>query len=64
MWSYDAIERALAHQDANAVRRAYARGEYWSERVRMAEWWANNLDALKTNRSTVANNSGQQDAQP
>ncbi len=47
-WSYDAIERALAHQDANAVRRAYARGEYWDERVRMAKWWANYLDKLKT----------------
>ena len=35
-WSPDAIERALAHQDANAVRRAYARGEYWDERIRMA----------------------------
>ncbi len=46
-WSPDAIERALAHQDSNAVRRAYARGEYWDERVRMAKWWADHLDELR-----------------
>lgn len=46
-WSPDAIERALAHQDANAVRRAYARGEYWDERVRMAKWWGDYLDQLR-----------------
>lgn len=39
-WNPDAIERALAHVEANAVRRAYARGEHWEERIRMMEWWA------------------------
>lgn len=46
-FSADAIERALAHQDADAVRRAYARGEHWKERVEMAQWWADHLDALR-----------------
>lgn len=46
-FSPDAIERALAHQDADAVRRAYARGAYWAERVRMAQWWSDYLDELK-----------------
>jgi integrase len=46
-WSADAIERALAHQDADAVRRAYARGLHWKERVAMAQWWADYLDALR-----------------
>jgi integrase len=46
-FSADAIERALAHQDADAVRRAYARGEFWTERVRMAQWWADQLDAWR-----------------
>lgn len=35
LWHTNAIERALAHVDENAVRRAYARGEHWDERVRM-----------------------------
>jgi hypothetical protein len=36
----------LAHVDSNKVRRAYARGEHWDERVKMAEWWADHLDEL------------------
>jgi len=33
-WNPDAIERQLAHQEANAVRRAYTHGaEYWPDRV-------------------------------
>jgi integrase len=46
-WHPDAIERALAHGDSNAVRGAYNRGQYWDERVRMAQWWSDYLDALK-----------------
>eukprot|EP01037_Dinobryon_pediforme_P018738 gene18738-19042_t len=46
-FSADAIERALAHQDADSVRRAYARGAYWQERVNMAQWWADYLDTLR-----------------
>lgn len=43
----DAIERALAHQDNDEIRRAYNRGAYWNERVTMAQWWADHLDVLK-----------------
>lgn len=46
-FSPDAIERALAHQESDAVRRAYARGEHWKERLSMAEWWADHIDALR-----------------
>lgn len=46
-FSSDAIERALAHQDPDAVRRAYARGEHWKERLTMAQWWADQLDAWR-----------------
>jgi integrase len=47
IWNPDAIERQLAHLEQNEVRRAYARGEHWEERVRMAAWWASFLDGLK-----------------
>jgi integrase len=46
-WHPDAIERALAHGDSNAVRGIYNRGNYWDERVRMAQWWSNYLDHLR-----------------
>ncbi len=52
-FSADAIECALAHQDADAVRRAYARGAYWDERVRMANWWADYLDTLRRRAEIV-----------
>lgn len=48
LWHPDAIERALAHVEKNEVRRAYARGDYWEERVKLADWWAGYLDELKT----------------
>jgi integrase len=46
-WNADAIERQLAHVENNDVRRAYARGEHWDERVQMMAWWADYLDSLK-----------------
>lgn len=46
-WNPDAIERQLAHVDTNQVRRAYARGEYWEERVRMMQHWSDYLDQLR-----------------
>lgn len=48
LWNPDAIEAALAHVDRNEVRRAYNRGLYWDERVKLATWWAGYLDELKT----------------
>ena len=47
LWNPDAIERALAHVEKNAVRAAYARGEFWDERVRLADWWAETLQGLQ-----------------
>ncbi|WDF72257.1 tyrosine-type recombinase/integrase [Novosphingobium sp. KACC 22771] len=46
-WSADAIERALAHGDSDKVRAAYHRGTHWKERVEMAQWWSDYLDALR-----------------
>lgn len=46
-FSPDAIERSLAHQDNDAVRRAYARGNAWEERQKMAQWWADFIDRTR-----------------
>ena len=47
IWNPDAIERQLAHADGNSIRRAYARGQYWDERVRMMQHWSDYLDQLR-----------------
>ena len=47
-WSADVIERQLAHVERNEVRRAYARADYWDDRVSMMAWWADYLDKLKS----------------
>ncbi|MGJ5155349.1 tyrosine-type recombinase/integrase [Bradyrhizobium sp. HKCCYLR1023] len=47
-WHADAIERQLAHQEANEIRGAYTHAaEFWQERVRMMRWWADELDRMK-----------------
>jgi integrase len=50
-WNPDAIERALAHGDSNAVRGAYHRGLHWPERVEMAQWWSDYLDSLRSRKA-------------
>lgn len=53
-WNPDAIERALAHRDSDAVRAAYHRGAHWKERVEMAQWWSDHLDTLRKGAEIVA----------
>jgi len=53
MWHPDAIERALAHKDSDKVRAAYHRGAHWDERVRMAQWWSDRLNALREGATIV-----------
>lgn len=43
----EVIEAALAHQDADQVRRAYNRATYWKERVALMQSWADILDELR-----------------
>jgi integrase len=53
IWNPDAIERQLAHLENNGVRRAYARGQYWDERVRMMQHWSDYLDQLREGGEVV-----------
>ncbi len=57
-WSVDAIERHMAHQEENAVRRAYSRGSHWEERKHLCKWWADYCDALRQGAEIVPFNSG------
>ena len=47
LWNPDAIERQLAHVDADSVRKAYARADFWDERVRMMAWWAERCHEMR-----------------
>ena len=43
----EVIEAALAHQDANAIRRAYNRATYWHQRVELMQAWADMVDQFR-----------------
>jgi integrase len=44
---HDAIERQMHHKEADKVRDAYNRANYWPERVKMMQWWGDFLEHLK-----------------
>lgn len=58
IWNPDAIEKQLAHLDISMVRRAYTRGEYWDERVRMMQHWSDYLDQLRDGARILRPNFG------
>ena len=60
-WNPDAIERALSHGDSDAVRGAYSRGNYWEERVQMAQWWSDYLDQLRSGGEVISLDTAQND---
>ena len=49
-WPGDVIERQLAHAERDNVRDAYNRAEYWAERQRMMQSWADYLGGLAEGR--------------
>jgi len=54
LWSSDAIERQLAHKEPNAVRHAYMHAaEFWDERVRMMQAWADTLDEWRGDNAVL-----------
>lgn len=49
LWSKDAVERQMSHQERNNVRAAYIHlAEHLDERRLMLQWWADYLDANMT----------------
>ena len=48
LWSRDAVERQMSHQERNGVRAAYIhKAEHLEERRLMVQWWADYLDACR-----------------
>ncbi len=53
LWSRDAVERQMSHQERNSVRAAYIhKAEHLEERKLMLQWWADYLDANKEEHIT------------
>jgi integrase len=46
-YSPDWIERQLAHAEPNAVRRTYNHADYFADRAKMMQQWADLLDTWK-----------------
>lgn len=44
---HDVIEAALAHKDSNAIRATYNRATYIKERQKLAQWWGDELEAMR-----------------
>ncbi|ULR32777.1 integrase arm-type DNA-binding domain-containing protein [Dickeya fangzhongdai] len=45
LWSQDAVERQMSHQERNSVRAAYIhKAEYLDARKAMMQWWSDYLD--------------------
>ncbi|EOU1296870.1 tyrosine-type recombinase/integrase [Cronobacter sakazakii] len=53
LWSRDAVERQMSHQERNSVRAAYIhKAEHLEERRLMLQWWADYLEACKEEAQT------------
>ncbi|OCG44397.1 integrase [Gilliamella sp. Fer1-1] len=49
LWSRDAVERQMSHQERNGVRAAYIhKAQHIIERTKMIQWWADYLDSIRT----------------
>ena len=44
----DAIERQLSHEQNDEVRAAYNRAQHIQERVKMMQWWADEVDTMRS----------------
>jgi integrase len=58
LWNADAIERQLAHVDNDSVRRAYARADFWDERVHMMAWWADKCEEMQRGAQVIPLRTG------
>lgn len=51
-WSVDAIEKQLAHEPKDKVRRAYNAAQLLPERRKMLEWWSEFIETAARKSDT------------
>jgi integrase len=52
-WRHEVVDRQLAHAHRNSVIAAYDRAEFWDDRKKMMQQWADYLDALANEGKVV-----------
>ncbi|EGT5656532.1 tyrosine-type recombinase/integrase [Citrobacter braakii] len=66
LWSHDAVERQMSHQERNSVRAAYIhKAEHLDARKAMMQWWSDYLDSCRSEYIPpwqYAKNDGMNDA--
>jgi len=53
LWTPDAIEKQLAHDDDNKIRSTYNAAEYLDERRRMMQWWADSVEGWRDENRAI-----------
>jgi integrase len=53
-WNADVIEKQLSHEQRDDVRGAYNRAQWLPDRVKLMQWWANRLQALRQSSAPSA----------
>lgn len=48
LWPFEVMEAALAHGKQNSVVAAYARATHYDQRIKLAQWYAYELDKVKS----------------
>ena len=51
-WNSDVIEKQLSHEERNDVRGAYNRAQWFPERAKLMQWWADRLEALQQGKAS------------
>lgn len=54
LWSIDAVERHVGHEERSETRAAYMhKAQFLKERQQMMQWWADHLDKLKAGAEII-----------
>lgn len=53
LWSFEVMEAALAHGKKDQVVASYARATHYDQRVKLAQWYADQLDAVKNGGQVI-----------
>lgn len=52
-WSFEVMEAALAHGKKNTVVGSYARATHYDARIKLMQWWADELDTMRSLATAV-----------